>query len=172
MLLEGVEVVKLSSEGLTPVFNIWISTACALSANASTSIQGNVAITTTTTIVSSVSVQLAQLASIPAIPLPSNISNYDLLSQLAGLMPLLQTSTPGADTAAISATIEENKGLQTTSAARLMRASLGAQGDWTWSYRIWEWFQDQGIGVGVSLNFSSDHFAVWGRAAAVDKGLI
>jgi lysophospholipase L1-like esterase len=91
--------------------------------------------------------------------------------------------------------------------------SQGQQGDWTWRYRIWEWFRDQGVAidfvgpyvgttepdppsppsppplygapqppkplkvsggyaVGVSLDFDSNHFAVWGRAAAVDKGLI
>jgi lysophospholipase L1-like esterase len=90
----------------------------------------------------------------------------------------------------------------------------GAQGDYTWRYRIWDWFREQGIAatfVGpylgtqpptdpappapptlygappalsspirtnglyatdVSPNFQSNHFSVWGRAAAVDKGLI
>lgn len=86
----------------------------------------------------------------------------------------------------------------------------GKHGDWTWRYRMWQWFQDQGIAVtfvgpytgtvepdapapplhesrdapkaslktsggyapGVSPNFDRHHFAVWGRAAAVDKDLI
>ncbi|KAG2005333.1 hypothetical protein GB937_008876 [Aspergillus fischeri] len=91
--------------------------------------------------------------------------------------------------------------------------SQGREGDFTWRYRIWEWFQSQGVAVDfvgpytgtvqpdkpappsppalygepqptgaikvsggyakeVSSNFPKSHFAVWGRAAAVDKGLI
>ncbi|EFR02396.1 fibronectin [Nannizzia gypsea CBS 118893] len=86
----------------------------------------------------------------------------------------------------------------------------GKEGDWTWRYRMWQWFQDQDIPVtfvgpytgtverdapapplyesteapkasikisggyapGVSPNFDRHHFAIWGRAAAVDKHLI
>jgi lysophospholipase L1-like esterase len=86
--------------------------------------------------------------------------------------------------------------------------SHGHEGDWTWRYRLWEWFQSQsvavdfvgpysgttppevtappspplvegdpaapsspprtngGYAVGVSPDFDSDHFAVWGRQAA------
>ncbi|GFG10280.1 contactin [Aspergillus udagawae] len=91
--------------------------------------------------------------------------------------------------------------------------SQGREGDFTWRYRIWEWFQSQGVAVDfvgpytgtvqpekpappsppalygepqptgaikvsggyakeVSSGFPKNHFAVWGRAAAVDKGLI
>lgn len=97
--------------------------------------------------------------------------------------------------------------------------SQGQQGDWTWRYRIWQWFQSQGISVqmvgpypgtfqplppsppqppplynaattttssaaplrttgkyaiGVDSAFltSPNHFAIWGRAAATDQGLI
>ncbi|KAE8167238.1 hypothetical protein BDV40DRAFT_284981 [Aspergillus tamarii] len=91
--------------------------------------------------------------------------------------------------------------------------SQGREGDFTWRYRIWEWFQSQGVAVDfvgpytgtvqpdkaappsppalygepqptgpvkvsggyakeVSSEFPKSHFAVWGRAAAVDKGLI
>jgi lysophospholipase L1-like esterase len=91
--------------------------------------------------------------------------------------------------------------------------SQGREGDFTWRYRIWEWFQSQGVAVDfvgpysgmvqpdkaappsppalygepqptgatkvsggyakeVSLDFPKSDFAVWGRAAAVDKGLI
>ncbi|KAF7590851.1 hypothetical protein BBP40_002320 [Aspergillus hancockii] len=90
--------------------------------------------------------------------------------------------------------------------------SQGREGDWTWRFRIWEWFRDQGLAVdlvgpyngtaqsdlpavpapplyeephltseirtsggyaaGVSPDFDRDHFAIWGRAAAIDKGLI
>ncbi|KAE8402489.1 hypothetical protein BDV37DRAFT_295350 [Aspergillus pseudonomiae] len=89
----------------------------------------------------------------------------------------------------------------------------GQEGDYTWRYRIWQWFKEQGVAVDfvgpytgtvqpdhpaapalpplygqkplpgkpktsggyaadVSSDFDKDHFAVWGRAAAVDKGLI
>ncbi|MFI8391858.1 fibronectin type III domain-containing protein [Streptomyces sp. NPDC085540] len=93
----------------------------------------------------------------------------------------------------------------------------GMEGDWTWRYRLWEWFRDQHVDVdfvgpykgtkqqavptgppapprlqgevlenpsvadppvtgayaqGVQAGFDSDHFAVWGRQAAQDKGLI
>lgn len=94
--------------------------------------------------------------------------------------------------------------------------SQGREGDWTWRYRIWQWFQKEGIsmrfvgpytgtvppespsppepptwtgdspaapdpprttggyawGADVGFTSNSDHFAVWGRAAAVDKQLI
>ncbi|CZR57589.1 uncharacterized protein PAC_07478 [Phialocephala subalpina] len=154
-----------------------------------------------------------------------------LLSQLTALVSPLQTSTPVADTAAILAAMEKAKkgaadnasspadeslaGRQAGMRVMIVGDSMtqGAQGDWTWRYRIWEWFQDQsiavdfvgpyvgtqepdlpsapsqtvlyrvaqttnpvkssgGYAVGVSANFDSHHFAVWGRAAAVDKGLI
>lgn len=204
----------------------------------STPIQSNTTITPASTvefssavsIASSVSIQLAQYTSIPAIPLPTNISNHDLLKQLAALMPPLQISTSGADTAAVLAAVDEIKeetkddpspadkrlgGRQAGMRIMIVGDSMsqGAQGDWTWRYWIWEWFRDQGISidfvgpyvgtvepdlpsapsppalygavqmtgpvksnggyaVGVSTDFDSDHFAVWGRAAAVDKGLI
>ncbi|PYH32825.1 uncharacterized protein BO87DRAFT_311650 [Aspergillus neoniger CBS 115656] len=89
----------------------------------------------------------------------------------------------------------------------------GKEGDYTWRYRIWEWFRAQDIAVtfvgpytgtvqpdpaepptppplygeetasdqpktsggyaaDVAADFDRHHFAVWGRAAAVDKGLI
>ncbi len=182
---------------------------------------------------SSISNQLAQLGSIPAIPLPSNISHYNALRQLADLMPPLQKSTPGQEdptAAMLSALTDARKGGANSSgspaeeglagrqtALRVMivgdSMTQGQQGDWTWRYRIWQWFQAQGIAVsfvgpyvgtvapnqpapapppplygvpqptalpstsggyaaGVSAGFSSNHFAVWGRAAAVDKGLI
>ncbi|KAE8402224.1 SGNH hydrolase-type esterase domain-containing protein [Aspergillus pseudonomiae] len=91
--------------------------------------------------------------------------------------------------------------------------SQGREGDWTWRFRLWEWFKDQGLPVdfvgpyngtaqsdlpslpatpssneephwtseirtsggyaaGVSQDFDKDHFAIWGRAVAIDKGLI
>lgn len=91
----------------------------------------------------------------------------------------------------------------------------GEEGDWTWRYRLWEWFHDHGVKVdfvgpytgtlppepplapqppavagepvlpslprtwgGYASGswppglFDSDHFSVWGRQLAQDKGLI
>ncbi|KAL5344459.1 hypothetical protein ACLOAV_010439 [Pseudogymnoascus australis] len=180
---------------------------------------------------SSVLNQLAQFTSIPPVPLPTNISGYDTFSQMANLMPPFQASagTVVPDIAAMLASIKMsaaasiNKGLPVESltgrqaAIRVMivgdSMTQGHQGDWTWRYRIWEWFKEQridvdfvgpyagtvepdlpsapappplygvapptssikssgGYAVGASVDFDSDHFAVWGRAAAVDKGLI
>jgi hypothetical protein len=77
----------------------------------------------------------------------------------------LQTSTPVADTAAILAAMEKAKkgaadnasspadeslaGRQAGMRVMIVGDSMtqGAQGDWTWRYRIWEWFQDQSIAV-------------------------
>jgi len=182
-----------------------------------------------------VSNQLAQLATIPAIPLPSNITKQDRIRQLVNLMPPLQTSSvtdisllqnatemltaliPSTNTASNVASIAKPlRGRASTTRVMVVGDSIsqGQQGDWTWRYRIWEWFRDQniavdfvgpyvgtmqpsppeppappplygapaapsaplrssgGYAVGVSPDFSSNHFAVWGRAAAVDKGLI
>jgi hypothetical protein len=180
---------------------------------------------------SSVLNQLAQLTSIPPVPLPKNISGYDTFSQMANLMPPFQATagTVEPDITAMLASIKVsaaasiNKGQSVGSLTgrqaeiRVMivgdSMTQGQQGDWTWRYRIWEWFKEQGIdvdfvgpyagtvepdppsapappplygaapptssikssggyAVGASVDFDSDHFAVWGRAAAVDKGLI
>ncbi|KAF1959976.1 hypothetical protein CC80DRAFT_584790 [Byssothecium circinans] len=143
----------------------------------------------------SVALELQRLASVPAIPLPTNITQYpqyEAVRQLAPAMPLVQ-----GDTLLLGDSITH-----------------GQQGDYTWRYRIWQWFQSSGISfqivgpykgtkapppaaapqppplygspadtsfsidggyaVGVDPGFlsNSNHFAVWGRAAAVDKELI
>jgi len=73
----------------------------------------------------------------------------------------------------------------------------GHEGDWTWRYRLWEWFKNQkipvkfvgpyigtfapadvepptsgGYAVGVSPDFDSHHFSNWGRQLAQDAVLI
>lgn len=91
--------------------------------------------------------------------------------------------------------------------------SQGKEGDYTWRYRLWQWFREQHVAVDFvgpysgtqpqdlglapqppklqgeadpdpgpprtsggyaagTEGFDSDHFAVWGRQAAQDKGLI
>jgi lysophospholipase L1-like esterase len=199
--------------------------------NLTTASNTTIAFSSAVSLASSVSNQLAQLTSIPAIPLPSTISNYKTWTQLASMMPPLQTNTVDHDTAEMLAAVRNSlKGTSNNgttagglagrqAAIRVMivgdSMSQGQQGDWTWRYRIWEWFNNQGIavnfvgpytgtvqpdppsapsppplygtsqptgpiktsggyaaGVSPDFNSNSNHFAVWGRAAAVDKGLI
>lgn len=180
---------------------------------------------------STVSWELKQLDSIPAIPLPTNITEtteYAAASQLAPAMPPLQRGIVLPDAAEMVADLlsSTNKssvgkslaGRQSPLRVMIVGVSMsqGQEGDWTWRYRIWQWFQQNGIAVdfvgpyagtvppptasppsppaisgsaptteassefsggyarGVDQPFLSDseHFAVWGRAAAVDKGLI
>ncbi|EFE38232.1 hypothetical protein TRV_07103 [Trichophyton verrucosum HKI 0517] len=180
-------------------------------------------------IADSVSSKLVRLSDIPAIALPPNISNYDAYAQLASLMPPLPAGTVGHDTAEVLAAIKASiKAVPSNYTARTglterqpgLRVMFvgdsmtqGKEGDWTWRYRMWQWFRDQGIAAtfvgpytgtaqpaepqapspprlygtkepmgavkasggyapGASPEFDSHHFAVWGRAAAVDKGLI
>lgn len=170
--------------------------------------------------------QQGQLANVPAIPLAQNVSDYHVLSQLADLMPPLQVSVDSQDdskmlealsnaTWACGPTADDLAGRQAPLRVIIVGDSMsqGQQGDWTWRYRIWEWFQAQGVAVdfvgpysgtvqpdtpsapsppplygepvptpvpktcggyavGVSADFDSDHFAVWGRNAAVAQTLI
>lgn len=178
---------------------------------------------------SHVSAQLSQLASVPPIPLPTTIDNYKTWTQVASLMPPLQTNNVKADTMEMVAAVRDAIKTESDSGATIqslagrdaaLRVMIvgdsmtqGQEGDYTWRYRIWEWFASQGVAVdfvgpytgtvqpdspsapalpplygskavpgqpktsggyaaGVPSSFDRDHFAVWGRAAAVDKGLI
>ncbi|RAL11188.1 uncharacterized protein BO97DRAFT_347859, partial [Aspergillus homomorphus CBS 101889] len=178
---------------------------------------------------SRVSAQMSQLASVPPIPLPTTIDNYETWTQVASLMPPLQTNNVKEDTldmvAAVRDAIKTDSNSGTTIQGLVGREAplrvlivgdsmtQGQEGDYTWRYRIWQWFEAQGVAVdfvgpytgtvqpdppaapalpplygqkampgepktsggyaaGVSTGFDRDHFAVWGRAAAVDKGLI
>lgn len=175
------------------------------------------------------SVELHQLSASPAIPIPTNITDipeYAVVSRLAPALPVIQDgiSPPKAEamiSALVSSSNTSNSGalIGRQSALRVMivgdSMTQGQQGDWTWRYRMWQWFQQNGISVqfvgpytgtvppqephapqppplygatatstqaatdggyakGVDSAFLSNcnHFAVWGRAAAVDKGLI
>ncbi|PTB46522.1 hypothetical protein M441DRAFT_126012 [Trichoderma asperellum CBS 433.97] len=179
---------------------------------------------------SSVQWQLDQLATIPAIPIPKNITAlpaYQAVSKLAPALPVIQAGVelPSAESM-ISDLISWTNATSTgeslaarQSALRVMivgdSMTQGQQGDYTWRYRIWQWFQENGIAakfvgpysgtvppesasppsppplygtnasttqVGTNGGYAKDvdsgflsnsnHFSVWGRAAAVDKGLI
>ncbi|GAB1207477.1 hypothetical protein APSETT445_006197 [Aspergillus pseudonomiae] len=172
---------------------------------------------------------VSQLASVPPIPLPTTIDDYNTWTQVAKLMPPLQTYEAKDDTLQMMAAIRDsiradsdtgmtvNGLIGRGNALRVMivgdSMTQGQEGDYTWRYRIWQWFKEQGVAVDfvgpytgtvqpdhpaapalpplygqkplpgkpktsggyaadVSSDFDKDHFAVWGRAAAVDKGLI
>ena len=190
----------------------------------------SIAFSSAVQIASFVSRELTQLASIPAIPIPTNVTDiagYAVVSQLAPAMPPIQAGInfPDADEMVadlISWTNISNTGNSLAGRQAALRVmfvgdsmSQGQQGDWTWRYRMWQWFQENNIAVqfvgpytgtvppppasapsppalygttppsagvkssggyakGVDSAFlsNSNHFAAWGRAAAVDKGLI
>lgn len=118
-----------------------------------------------------------------------------------------------SDTGTVSALDSRQGGLKVIVAGDSM--TQGLEGDWTWRYRLWQWFMQSGVSVqfvgphkgtvpatepnqpqppllygaplvsspypdnggytkGVDSAFLSNpnHFAVWGRAAAVSKGLV
>ncbi|RAH49623.1 uncharacterized protein BO95DRAFT_450154 [Aspergillus brunneoviolaceus CBS 621.78] len=153
---------------------------------------------------SHVSAQLSQLASVPPIPLPTTIDNYKTWTQVASLMPPLQTKNVKADTMEMVAAVRDAIKTESDSGATIqslagrdaaLRVMIvgdsmtqGQEGDYTWRYRIWDApalpplygskavpgqpKTSGGYAAGVPSSFDRDHFAVWGRAAAVDKGLI
>ena len=179
----------------------------------------------------SVSIQLAQISSIPAVPLPSNITDwpeYETISRLATVLPPLPAGIklPGSDEIMAQLIASSNDTSNTGSnlagrqnGLRVMivgdSMTQGQEGDYTWRYRIWQWFQKNGVKVQLvgpykgtvpplpakppqppplfgstqasvpyentggyakdvdsAFLSNSNHFSVWGRAAAVSKGLI
>lgn len=179
---------------------------------------------------SSVQWQLDQLATIPAIPIPKNITAlhaYQAVGKLAPALPVIQAGVelPSAESMIsdliswtnVTSTGESLAARQSALRVLVVGDSMtqGQQGDYTWRYRIWQWFQENGIAAkfvgpysgtvppesasppsppplygatasttqaGTNGGYAKDvdsgflsnsnHFAVWGRAAAVDKGLI
>jgi lysophospholipase L1-like esterase len=178
----------------------------------------------------SASWKLNQVASTPAVPIPtdiSNISKYTIVKQLARAMPPIHDAVDFSDSTDMvadftSSTDRSNTGQfpvgdQSTLRVMIVGDSMtqGQQGDWTWRYRIWQWFQQNHIAVhfvgpyegtlppkpaaapstpplhghsprqspqamnggyakDVDAAFlsNSNHFAAWGRAAAITKGVI
>ena len=165
----------------------------------------------------------------PAIPLPTNATKYpqyDAIRQFLPAMPIVQAGIQYpepkdliTDLMSPSNTSKHNSLTKRQSAMRVLivgdSISQGQEGDWTWRYRIWQWFRQNSVAVkmvgpysgtkappppapqeapalygapakslpystnggyakGVDAGFLSNtnHFAVWGRAAAVSKGLI
>lgn len=226
-LLTGFRGVFASNTTTVAVQN---STSTIASSTPGTNATKTIGFSSAVQIASSVQFELQQLASIPAIPLPTNVTNitgYAGVSRLAAAMPPLQAGVEFPDAEDMIADLISWTNISVTgntlagreAAIRVMivgdSMSQGQQGDWTWRYRIWQWFQDNAVTVefvgpytgtvpplpasppvppplyaatpsstpvgttggyatGVDSAFlsNSNHFAVWGRAAAVDKGFI
>jgi hypothetical protein len=189
-----------------------------------------IAFSSAVAIEASVSRQLQQQTSVPAIPIPKNATDipaYSAVGQLAFAGPPVHTGIGFPITEELVQDLISWTNISSTGSSLSKRAgtlrvmivgdsmTLGQQGDWTWRYRIWQWFQQNDIAVqfvgpykgtvqpdpptapqppslqssnggatppktdggyakGVDNAFLSNcyHFAAWGRAAAVDKGLI
>ncbi|KAE8347220.1 hypothetical protein BDV24DRAFT_146767 [Aspergillus arachidicola] len=159
-----------------------------------------------------VSALVSQLVNIPPIPLPTTIDDYDTWTQVAKPMPPLQKYEVMEDTlqmvTAIRDTIKTDSdsgitvngliGRDNALRVIIVRDSMtqGQDGDYTWRYRIWQWFKEQGVAVDLVGPYTGtvqpDHPAapappaLYGQkqlpgkpktsdcyaAAAVDKGLI
>ncbi len=121
----------------------------------------------------SVSTLLAYSTTTDAIPIPSHLSKYDQLTQLASMMPALPTVLPTPNTQA-RRDLGKNEGADILAHLRPswpspslkqvqgdlvgrdapMRVMIvgdsmthGAEGDFTWRYRIWEWFRRENVSV-------------------------
>ncbi|KAF5865117.1 hypothetical protein ETB97_005358 [Aspergillus alliaceus] len=142
-------------------------------------------------------------------PLQTYEAKEDTLQMMAAIRDTIRTDSDAGIT--VNGLIGRNNALRVMIVGDSM--TQGQEGDYTWRYRIWQWFKEQGVAVDlvgpytgtvqpeppaapalpalygqkpspgkpktsgrdaadVSSDFDKDHFAVWGRAAAVDKGLI
>ncbi|KAF5126392.1 Protein sidekick-1 [Metarhizium anisopliae] len=181
-------------------------------------------------IAASVAVDLERPSQTPAIPVPSNLTDsdeYAFIKRLLPALPPLQVHASPDPAQAVADVISwtsnspaVGKSLDTRqSSLRVLvvgdSITQGLEGDWTWRYRMWQWFQQNGLnaqfvgpyagtvkaetpspprppplykeilpqkpyvtdggyakGVEGAFLSNSNHFAIWGRAAAVSKGLI
>ena len=103
-----------------------------------------------------ITIQLQQLLSVPAIPMPTNITDvpqYELISRLAPALPPVPAGVKLPNSEEI---VEQLIASSNTSDAdtpldsrqdslRVMivgdSMTQGQEVDWTWRYRIWQWFQ-------------------------------
>lgn len=173
-----------------------------------------------------------------AVAYPTNVAQdvpeYELIRQMMPALPLVQRSSRSADADARVESVRKassgDGGGDSISdgavgvladALRVMvvgdSITQGREGDWTWRYRIWQWFQQNDVSMrfvgpytgtvepaeasvprppgwydddgdgeayrpktkggyarGADSRFTanSNHFALWGRAAAVTRGVI
>ncbi|KAF4943841.1 hypothetical protein FGADI_13121 [Fusarium gaditjirri] len=111
---------------------------------------------------SSISWSLHQLSTIPALSLPTNISSvpqYEIVSKLSPALPPLQAGVsfgPVNDMIAdmIASTNVSSPALSVVARQSTLRVmivgdsmSQGREGDYTWRYRIWQFFKQNGITV-------------------------
>ena len=113
-------------------------------------------------VASSVQWQLEQLATIPAIPIPANITalpDYQGVSKLAPALPVVQAgvelqSAESMISNLISWSNVSSTGCSPAGGESVLKVMIvgdsmtqGQQGDYTWRYRIWQWFQQNNISV-------------------------
>ncbi|KAF2764092.1 carbohydrate esterase family 3 protein [Teratosphaeria nubilosa] len=89
----------------------------------------------------------------------ANSSGYPAVDQLATLMPPMQSTIASLQTSQLDSFIHVGTGTQDQNSTpadaphplRVMivgdSMSQGAEGDWTWRYRIWQWFEHNEIEV-------------------------
>lgn len=109
----------------------------------------------------SISIEVQQLATTPAVPIPSNLTSlpsYSIVNRLVSALPIVQDGILHPDTEVM---IQKLKAANDTGAPSSLTArqsalrvmvvgdsmTQGQQGDWTWRYRIWQWFQQNGVAV-------------------------
>ncbi|SCN74636.1 uncharacterized protein FFNC_11530 [Fusarium fujikuroi] len=138
---------------------------------------GNIAFSSAVHLASSVSWSLHQLSTIPALPLPTNITavpEYEIVSKLAPALPPIQVGASFGDVddmiagmiaaTNVSSPDKSIVGRQSTLRVMVVGDSMsqatsiktvlltiidnaGREGDFTWRYRIWQFFKQNGIEV-------------------------
>ncbi|KAH7409724.1 carbohydrate esterase family 3 protein [Cadophora sp. MPI-SDFR-AT-0126] len=217
---------------LTYSFLLFLASVRAASDASSTSTTpSTIAFSSAVHLASSLAWEASQIVNRPVLPLPKNITavpEYEAVSKIAPGLPPIQAGIvfPEAEDM-IAKLVAMSNGTGPSIQGRDRRQSglrvmvvgdsmtHGQQGDYTWRYRIWQFFKNNGVNVqfvgpytgtmqpmeaeppqppplygtqapdagpqtsgGYAADVdpaflsNSNHFAVWGRAVAVDKGLI
>ncbi|KAG9506573.1 hypothetical protein J7337_000106 [Fusarium musae] len=123
---------------------------------------GNIEFSSAVHLASSISWSLHQLSTIPALPLPTNITavpEYEIVSRLAPALPPIQVGVSFGEVddmiagmiAATNVSSPDKSIVGRQSTLRVMvvgdSISQGREGDFTWRYRIWQFFKQNGIDV-------------------------
>ncbi|KAF4943413.1 hypothetical protein FGADI_13440, partial [Fusarium gaditjirri] len=119
---------------------------------------GNIVFSSAVHLASSISWSLHQLATIPALRLPTNITavpEYEIVSRLAPALPPIQVGVSFGEVdgmiAATNVSSPDKSIVGRQSTLRVMvvgdSISQGREGDFTWRYRIWQFFKQNGIDV-------------------------
>lgn len=217
--------------GIEPVYAANVYTTDIASTNRPVSTAPNtIEFSSAVQIAASVAADIQRPSQAPAIPIPSNLTDsheFAFIQHLTPALPPLQAHALPDPTQAVddvilwtnnSSVAEKSLDSRQTALRVLVvgdSISQGLEGDWTWRYRIWQWFQHNGLNaqfvgpytgtvkaepassprspplykdilpqkpyvtdggytkdVDSAFLSNSNHFAIWGRAAAVSKGLI